>query len=57
MRPDRRDAILKLLFGAGGIGLRALATGVPASILLDPRRALAATVAPRDVPDGGGAAR
>ena len=42
MRPDRRDAILTLLFGAGGVGLRALATGVPASILLDPRRALAA---------------
>jgi len=54
MRPDRRDAILKLLFGAGGIGLRALATGVPASILLDPRRALAAG-ADGGITDGPGA--
>jgi hypothetical protein len=56
MRPDRRDAILKLLFGAGGIGLRALATGVPAAILLDPRRALGAgSDGGTDAPDGGGA--
>jgi hypothetical protein len=38
----RRQALLTTLFGAGGIGLRALATGLPASFLLDPRRALAA---------------
>jgi hypothetical protein len=58
MRPDRRDVILKLLFGAGGIGLRALATGVPASILLDPRRALAAGAdgGTGDGPDGAAAA-
>jgi hypothetical protein len=37
----RRDAILSTLFGAGYVGLRALATGLPASLLLDPRRALA----------------
>jgi hypothetical protein len=34
--------MLRLLFGAGFVGLRSLASGVPASILLDPRRALAA---------------
>jgi len=38
----RREALLSTLFGAGYIGLRALATGLPASILLNPRRALAA---------------
>jgi hypothetical protein len=32
---------MSTLFGAGGIGLRALATGLPASVLLNPRRALA----------------
>jgi hypothetical protein len=38
----RREGILSTLFGAGLIGLRALATGLPASFLLNPRRALAA---------------
>jgi hypothetical protein len=38
----RRDALLRLLFGAGFVGLRSLASGIPASILLDPRRAMAA---------------
>jgi Protein of unknown function (DUF1501) len=42
MEITRRDAFLKLLFGAGMVGLRSLATGIPASILLNPRRALAA---------------
>jgi hypothetical protein len=37
----RRQALLSTLFGTGMIGLRALATGLPASFLLDPRRALA----------------
>jgi hypothetical protein len=37
----RRDAILSTLFGAGWVGLRALATGLPASFLLDPRKAFA----------------
>lgn len=37
----RRQALLSTLLGAGGIGLRALATGLPASVLLNPRRALA----------------
>jgi Protein of unknown function (DUF1501) len=38
----RREAILKTLFGAGFVGLRALATGLPISFLLNPRKALAA---------------
>jgi hypothetical protein len=42
MNINRRQALLSTLFGAGYVGLRALATGLPASLLLDPRRALAA---------------
>jgi hypothetical protein len=38
---SRRDALLSTLFGAGHVGLRALATGLPASLLLRPREALA----------------
>lgn len=41
MNINRRHALLSMLFGSGLIGLRALATGVPAAILLDPRKALA----------------
>jgi uncharacterized protein DUF1501 len=41
----RRDALLSMLFGTGYVGLRALATGLPVSLLLDPRRALAAVPA------------
>ena len=37
----RRDALLAGLFGAGHIGLRALATGLPAWFLMNPRRATA----------------
>jgi hypothetical protein len=37
----RRDALKAMLFGAGYVGLRALATGLPASFLLNPRKALA----------------
>lgn len=37
----RREAILTSLFGAGGLGLRALFSGIPAAVLLDPRRASA----------------
>jgi hypothetical protein len=40
---SRRDALLRILFGAGLVGLRSLASGVPASILLNPRRAMAST--------------
>ena len=43
MRITRRQTLLSALFGAGYVGLRALATGLPASFLLNPRRALAAT--------------
>jgi Protein of unknown function (DUF1501) len=43
----RRQALLSTLFGTGMVGLRALATGLPASFLLNPRRALA------DVPASG----
>jgi hypothetical protein len=43
----RRQALLSTLFGTGMIGLRALATGLPTSLLLNPRRALA------DVPASG----
>jgi hypothetical protein len=42
----RRQAITSTLFGSGYIGLRALATGLPASFLLNPRRALAADPQP-----------
>jgi len=41
MKVSRRQALMTTLFGAGAIGLRALATGIPAAVLLDPRRALA----------------
>lgn len=41
-KPTRRDVILSGLFGAGYVGLRALATGLPASFLLRPTEASAA---------------
>jgi hypothetical protein len=37
----RREALVATLFGGGAIGLRMLATGLPASVLLRPRKALA----------------
>jgi hypothetical protein len=37
----RRDALLTALFGTGGIGLRALATGLPAWFIANPRSATA----------------
>jgi hypothetical protein len=37
----RRQTLIASLFGAGSVGLRALATGLPVSVLLDPRKALA----------------
>jgi hypothetical protein len=46
----RRQALLSTLFGTGAVGLRALATGLPAAFLLDPRRALAANPAPACAP-------
>ncbi|HEX4339317.1 MAG TPA: DUF1501 domain-containing protein [Polyangiaceae bacterium] len=38
---SRRNVLLSTLFGTGYVGLRALATGLPASLLLNPRRAFA----------------
>ena len=40
-RFTRRDGLLAGLFGSGTLGLRALATGLPAWYLLNPRRATA----------------
>lgn len=51
MRITRRQTLMSALFGAGYVGLRALATGLPASFLVSPRRALAdvgASCAARD---------
>ena len=50
MNLSRRDALMSTLFGASYVGLRALATGLPAAFLLNPRKALA------DVPEAGCAA-
>jgi hypothetical protein len=41
MTMTRRHALLSTLFGAGYVGLRALATGLPPALLMNPRRALA----------------
>lgn len=38
---NRRQLLMSTLFGAGYVGLRSLATGLPVSFLLNPRRALA----------------
>jgi hypothetical protein len=46
MNQARRNLLLSTLFGAGCVGLRALATGLPASFLLGPRRALASGTCP-----------
>ena len=42
----RRQGLKTTLLGAGLVGLRALATGLPPSFLLDPRRAFAAGAVP-----------
>ncbi len=42
----RRQGLKTTLLGAGLVGLRALATGLPPSLLLDPRRALGAGATP-----------
>ena len=41
METSRRKLLMSALFGAGYVGLRALATGIPASVLLRGRRAFA----------------
>jgi hypothetical protein len=55
MRPalSRRDALRSTLFGAGWVGLRSLATGLPAWLLLDPSAALASPSAATCTGDGG----
>jgi len=42
----RRQGLKTTLLGAGLVGLRALATGLPPTFLLNPRRALAGGAAP-----------
>jgi hypothetical protein len=42
----RREALLSTLFGAGCVGLRALATGLPATFLANPRKAFAGGATP-----------
>jgi hypothetical protein len=46
MNTSRRNVLLTSLFGAGYVGLRALATGIPVSLLLNPRKALANSPCP-----------
>lgn len=41
MTISRRDTLMTALFGAGYVGLRALATGLPISLLTNPRTAMA----------------
>ena len=41
MTESRRSLLRKALFGAGLWGLRSLATGLPVSVLMNPRRAMA----------------
>ena len=43
MTIPRRKVLLDALFGAGWLGLRSLATGVPLAVLADPRKASAQT--------------
>ncbi len=49
MNTSRRNVLLSTLFGAGCVGLRALATGLPVSFLLNPRKALASGPCPTGV--------
>jgi len=51
----RRETLLSSLLGSGMLGLRALASGLPVSLLMNPRRALAAADAAACV--GGVAAK
>jgi len=41
MHQSRRQLLLETLFGAGLLGLRSLATGIPLAVLANPRRAAA----------------
>ena len=44
MDPTRRKLLQAAVLGAGGLGLRGLAAGIPAGLLAAPRRAAAAEV-------------
>lgn len=44
-RINRRETLLAGLFGAGYVGLRAMATGLPAWFLVNPREANAQDMA------------
>ena len=44
MNLSRRKLLLETLFGAGMLGLRSLATGIPIAVLANPRKAVAQTV-------------
>ncbi len=44
LQVSRRKLLLETLFGAGWLGLRSLATGIPLAVLADPRRAGAQTI-------------
>ena len=44
MNLSRRKLLMDSLFGAGWLGLRSLATGIPLAVLADPRKASAQTV-------------
>ena len=46
MTLSRRRVLLDSLFGAGMLGLRSLATGIPMAVLADPRKASAAACNP-----------
>lgn len=46
MTDSRRALLKKALFGAGMWGLRSLATGIPVSVLMNPRSALAQSCTP-----------
>ena len=45
MTLSRRRLLYDALFGAGLLGLRSLATGIPLAVLADPRKASAQSVA------------
>ena len=48
---NRRQALLSLLFGAGFVGLRSLATGLPTAFFLNPRKAMASDASACAAPD------
>jgi hypothetical protein len=51
MHLSRRKLLLETLFGAGLLGLRSLATGIPLSVLANPRRAAAQAAGCASNPD------